>query len=525
MQKIQKFCINHPYIILFLSVLYYFSFILFNQIHMNWIGDLYIYIEIAQNMFSGGVLYRDVIDTKNIGFFFFFYYIIYFPYALLFSSMEFFFVWQAIFLSLWYFVVAIMIYHILLPIYNKKLSLGASFLYLIFIAYPPHSYFINQPQIALFGHLLLILVIMNTYHKNSLFYYMIYGVILGFSFSISSPYAFLVLIIPILALIQYQKDKIFMNIIQKGIIAFIGFLLALLPFVIYLYCTNSFSDWFYWNFTFPTSIYSSRAYTFGEPRDLSMIHKIFLGIWSMLGGNIVLGLNYLDSFTAHLIIYMPFIAWVIILYKKQLSKISSQEKVLTLTTVLCILSRIGLIRVYPSYNIYIIPFIILSIPLIWNTLSSYPVLKKTYLYLMILAVFMTTINMPIRYFVTSFKIEFFEQLKQLTINNPTKTPTVMLSQWTGYTYSTRWKHVYYNFYHFLDQSFQDKVYEYLPEVLIIRKFTFDHQLNSDMKFMTFINENYHFIEDSNRSILEEDRTNNGEGKIFIRKDAVSSWKL
>ena len=245
----------------------------------------------------------------------------------------------------------------------------------------------------------------------------------------------------------------------------------------------------------------------------------------MLGGNIVLGLNYLDSFTAHLIIYMPFIAWVIILYKKQLSKISSQEKVLTLATVFCVISRIGLIRVYPSYNIYIIPFIILSIPLIWNTFSLYPALKKTYLYLMILAVFMTTINVPTRHFVTSPKIEFFEQLKQLTINNPTKTPTVMLSQWTGYTYSTRWKHIYYNFYHFLDQSFQDKVYEYLPELLIIRKFTFDHQLNSDMKFMTFINENYQFIEDNNRSVLEEDRTNNGEGKIFIRKVAVSSWKL
>ena len=521
MQQLQKHCINHPYLVLFCGVLYYFSFILFNQIHMHWIGDLYIYIEIAQNMFSGGILYKDAIDTKNMGFFLFFYYIIYLPYALLFSTMEFFFIWQAFFLSLWYFVTALIIYHILLPIYNKALSLSSAFLYIIFLAYTPHAYFINQPQTALIGHLLLILVIMKTYHKNSLFYYMIYGVILGFCFSFSSPYIFLTLIIPILAFLQYKQDKKFIGIVQKGVVAFIGFLLALLPFVIYLYLTDSLPDWFYWNFTFPTGTYSSRSHTFGEPRDLTVISKFLLALWSMLGGNIVIGLNNLDSLTAHLMIYAPFIAWIVILYKKLITKISSQEKILALASVLCIISRLGLIRVYSSYNMYLIPFIILSIPLIWNTFSLYPVLKKTYFYLMIIAVFLTTINVPIRYFIIGNKIEFFQELKQLTSDNPTKTPTVILSQWSGYTYSTRWKHVYYNFFHFLDQSFQDKVYQLSPEVLIIREFTFENQLNKDLKFMEFFHNNYERV---SKNKLPSS-TERAEGIIFIRKDALSSWNL
>ncbi|MGL4676517.1 MAG: hypothetical protein ACRCWI_02475 [Brevinema sp.] len=513
---LQSKVVKHPYIILLFCSFYFFFLMIFYQIHFGWIGDLYIYIEIAQNIYSGGILYQSAIDTKNIGFFFFFYYLIYLPYALIFSNMEYFFHWMAISLSIWYFLTSILIYQILLPIYNKSLALLSACLYFIFMAANPYSYFVNQPQIALFFHLLLIYVIMQK--KDTIPRYFLYGWILGLCFSMSSPYAFLVLTIPIIAFVSYLQDKKFIPILYKGGVAFLGFLIALLPFILYLLKTHSIVDWLYWNFTFPTNIYSSYKSTYSDPMPLNFFAKFKSALLSTLGKSIVLSSKTVDTVTQHLMLYTVCFAWIFkLIQKKQGAVLSLQEKILLGISALCLIPRLGLVRRYPSYNMYIIPLVILHIPFVWNTLSSHPLLKKIYKSILIISIGVAIVYVPIRLSDKGAIVYYADPIKELTLANPDKKPTVMLTQWAGYTYSTRWQHVYHNFYHHFDDSFQQNVYKYKPEILFIRQFIIDNQLSKDNDFMDILNTQY-------TKIFSDNLTQEGGAvNIFIQNDQLHTW--
>ncbi|MGL5956487.1 MAG: hypothetical protein ACRC0X_07805 [Brevinema sp.] len=504
--------LKHPYISLLLCSFYFFFLLIFSQTHGGWIGDLYVYIEIAQNLHSGGVLYQSAIDTKNMGFFFFFYYIIYLPYALIFSTMEYFFRWMGLFLSIWYFLTSVLIYRILLPLYNNALALLSSCFYFVFLAATPHSYFVNQPQIAIFFHLLLIFAIMQQKDTR----YFLYGWILGICFSLASPYAFLVLTIPILALISYTQDKKFIAVVQKGGVAFLGFLIALLPFVWYLLYTDSIADWWYWNFTFPTSIYSSYTSTYGTQQDFNFFSKLGNALLSIFGKSIVIGSNKIDTITQHLLIYTLCLAWIVKFIQKK-PTLSLQEKTLLGISALSLIPRLGLVRWYSSYNIYLVPLVILHIPFVWNILSSQQSLKKGYQHTLILCMSVALLYVPLRYFYLGKKITYAEPIKQLTLSNPKKTPTVMLTQWAGYTYSTHWNHVYHNFYSHFDYSYQQNVYKHKPEMLFIRQFILENQFSEDRQFINYLDTQYTKI--FHDHLTEE----SGIVNIYIQNDQISTW--
>ncbi len=510
---LQKYITNNTYKILFLGAVYYFFTILITRPALIYIGDLAVYIEISQNLFSGGVLYQTAIDIKNMGFFFFFYYILYMPYALLFTTMEYFFVWQAIFLTFWYFGTAVLIYQILLHIYDKYLSTLSAFIYFIFISSAGHTFFINQPQIALVIYLLLILYILKTFKEDLYRHYFGYGVLLGLSFSTSSPYAFLVFIVPALAFIQYSKDKLFLKVVYRGCSAFAGFLLALLPFFIYFYNHNAISDWWYWNFTFATGTYATDEGKY----NLGIFSRLGSAIHSMLGSNMVINIRLMDTVFTHVYIYFNILTWVLFLKSSKKTSFSIDEKLLFISSSFCILSRLCMTRGSLSYNTYIVPYVILQIPFVYSFLKSTK-LHKSYLRFIIVSIAFSTIYLPMRASNSGIENKLPDPIKQLSILNPDKTPTVILGHSSGFTYSTRWKHLYYNVYQQYDNSFQENVYLYNPEVLIIRQFTLDNQLNADSKFTEYLTANYHPI--------SKDYTitaNSGVGILYIRKDTLHTW--
>jgi len=235
--------IQYPYRIIFILILGLISSTLFFNIEAIYSGDLSMYIHLAQAIIDGAVLYQDAIDTKNMGFILFF--------------TGFYFIYQALFLTFWYFLLAIMFYKIVLIISNKFYAIFSAILVILTFTTIPQTFFINQPQMAIFFYLLYIYSVLKTWHLHKLINYILYGALLGICVSFSSPYIFLTLSIPILAYIEYKKDKNFLAILYRGSFAFLGFILVLLPFFIYFYKNNALADWWYWNFTFATGSYST----------------------------------------------------------------------------------------------------------------------------------------------------------------------------------------------------------------------------------------------------------------------------
>lgn len=525
-----------PFLIFLCVLLFFFTFIGVQGRHIEWIGDYYIYLEVAQNIFSGGILYQSVIDTKNMGFFFFFYYFFYKPYALIFATTEYLPIWHGIFLSFIYASLNSLIYHILRPIYGSKKAFISVLICFAYLIYPPHSYFINQPQIAVCFHLFLLYYILNTYKIATYLHYFVYGVILGLCFSVSSPYAILVLSIPTLALRSFFQDRDFNKLVFRGLISFCGFILSLLPFFLYFYYHDALFDWWYWNYEFVNGYYSSRLSTYDQGKTLNFFLKFLYSAKGILGGSIVLSYLHIPGWTAHILIYFNIFTWFTILYQKLYHKkdniFSEDEIVLFALGGLSLFTRLCLIRNYSSYNLYIIPIVILQIPMVLKALFVYlPNIYKIYKYFLLVMFCLAFVYSTLRYSIFSTNTDIPLVLKELTLLNPHKSKsTVMLSNWSGYTYSTRWKHVYHNFYGFIDYDFEKKVYDLEPEILIVRKATRHNTPKLHPKWDHFLEDKYKIIFDINlstpnkKSFFAHD-TDAFQGKVYIRKDELKSWHL
>lgn len=255
-EKFKYFCIKWPYSSICLGVLFLFSLMAFQGRVFFYQSDWWIYIGIAQNLQSGGVLYKDAVDTKNT-LFLLFYYFFYYPYSLLFATTEFLYLWNALVLSAWYIGLALFVYKIVLFIYDKKTALFCVLCFELFLFSSRHSLFINQPQFALMFCFWLVYYVLSTYHTQSYRHYFVYGLILGLCFLAASPYIFLTLIVPSLAFLSYLKDRKFSLVIYRGLIAFLGFCLALGPFFFYFAVNNSLGNWWFMNFIFPTKVYTA----------------------------------------------------------------------------------------------------------------------------------------------------------------------------------------------------------------------------------------------------------------------------
>ena len=97
-------------------------------------------------------------------------------------------------------------------------------------------------------------------------------------------------------------------------------------------------------------------------------------------------------------------------------------------------------------------------------------------------------------------------MKQLTILNPNKKPTVINYAWHTNLYSTQWKPLFYAHVVVDNYDFHEKVINLQPEIFF---YTATQKIINPDNFLSFIEEHY-------QQVLEN---------TYIRKDMVSSWKI
>jgi len=498
---INKILKSYPYLVILISVLYLFSQFLFQNIDRGSYVDFKVYINVVQSLTSGGVLYQSAIDTKNMGFFLIFF-LIYKLYTYFFLDLAYFYIFQATFLSILYFGIGGLIYKIISIVWNKYYGLSISCLSLIFLSTMEYTYFINQSQTALFFHLLLIYILIKTVNTQTFLHFLYYGILLGICFSIASPYVFLTLIIPIIAIQKYVRDKSIRLLIGRCLISFLGFLLSLLPFFLYFYSHNALSDWGYWNFSFV-------AYTYTN--DLSLLNRFLLTLQTMVGPTRQYTSWLLDTreaFAHFSIINFIYLLWlilsVVIIFTKKYLKLSPIKNVLLVSCSIVLLSRFTLVRGYLSYNLYIIPVLFVMLPFILEYFKNF---YKNLIIVILLSWGMSFIGRFNNTFVIKRHfntVKYSQELKNLTLNNPTKTPTVITGGWGKVLYSTKWKLLYYNVYDTNSNiDLQSIIMAQQPELLI--------DINHTTPILKdFIDKNYQAINIWN---------------IYIRKDKIASWIL
>ena len=489
-----------PNIYILMMVLLLFTIKLLQYKNLGSYGDFFVYNNIVQSLSSGSILYKTAIDTKNMGFFAIFYFL-YKPYSLIFATMEYFFLVQAFFLTFLYWGIGILVYKIVELIWDQKIALFTTFLTLSFLATTEYVYFINQPQIALFCYLLLIYILLKTQDNQSLKNFFIYGLLLGLTTVMTTPYIFLTLIIPIISFIKYREEKNTFLFIQRCLISFAGFILVWMPFFLYFLVNDALLDWFYWNWSFSTS-----SYTSGDNNN-----RLLNTLLGMLWKNQHTILIPVPSAISHFApIIAVFSAWFLALFVPD--KYFSKKQILLMIIIsLSLLTRLTLVRGYLSYNIYIAPCIFLSLPLLFDIFQKHvkPIYLNIVLGIMLLWGSAIDIN---RIFGVDQRVQFpLPDLKTLTLNNIDKSPTAIVGGWGSPLYSTKWKYLYYNVYDTYNYSrgkkIEDRIKDSKPEVLI----DIVNVMNKKMGFQTYINNNYQAIDSNSR--------------IWIDKQKISQWDL
>ena len=342
---------NHPYKVILTFILIFFSFMALQGLYFLWWTDAEIYLNIAQVLFHDGILYKDAIDTKNIGFLFFWYFM-YFPYATLFDTMQFFPIWHGLVLSSLYFGIGALSYTIANQLYDNKLSLLSTLAILFIIFGNRHSLFINQPQVAVLFILFFLLYLHKTFTTQNYLNFFIYGILLAVAFSFAHILAPLVLIVPFLVI---QKDIIIdkkhLIAFYKCILAGLGFFCIIGVFFAYLYYNNALNDWLYWNTVYPLTIYTKSS--------LSSILLIFLSLFG-IGNNLILPLSY--SILPHYFFLIScIVSFFVFIYKKCVIKqnfnITPIEYALMFFGLLSIISRFLISRLVGSAPDNFLPFI------------------------------------------------------------------------------------------------------------------------------------------------------------------------
>ncbi|MDK2817840.1 MAG: oligosaccharide repeat unit polymerase [Spirochaetota bacterium] len=510
-----KYVYNHPYKFIILFILIFFSFLSFQGMYFSHWGDAEIYLNISQVLFNNNTLYKDAVDTKHIGFLLF-YYFLYFPYAFFFDTVQYFPILHGFSLSILYFGIGALSYKITNSLYDKKLSLLTSISILCVIFGNQHSLFINQPQVAILFVFIFLLYLHKTFIKQSYFNYFVYGVLLALAFTISHILIPLVLIIPFLVL---QKDilinKNIFTAFYKCTIAALGFLCIISIFIIYLYSQNALNDWLYWNTIYPLTVYTKTTQftmlngliSFDSSNDILKMILIFLSFFG-IGNNFKFPLSY-SIVTHYFFIISCVVSFIIFIYRKYIIKqnfnLSSIEYTLMFFGFLSIISRFLISRVSgsDSYNIYLLPFIICYFPLFYQ---FFPLFKKVMSYGIVLVLFINLTYIPFRYFLYPSKITIPNYMKQLTILNPNKKPTVINYPWHTSLYSTQWKPLFYAHIVVDNYNFYEKVIHLQPEIFF---YSSTQKIINPNNFLPFIEKNY-------QQVLEN---------TYIRKDMVSSWNL
>ncbi|MGL5255079.1 MAG: hypothetical protein ACRC9L_08835 [Brevinema sp.] len=501
-----NFVESHPKRVLAFCVMMLFSVPLFRDVGGS-IQDLHVYQNVAHTLFNGGVLYKDAIDTKNAGFFVSF--MLYFlPYSLIFKTMAYYHVFQAVFLSFVYWLIAIFIVQIGKMYTSRALALVSAALALCFMATMEYTFMMNQSQIGLLVLLFFIWYLMKTASYRSLYHYLIYGALIGVLFTVASPYIFICLIIPIIAWDLTQRKRIF---VLKGVLAFLGFLLAMMPLLIYFSLNDALISWFEWTFIFPAQDYN----------DITLMEKISLTIRGMMGSTpeFTPWVDGIWAFAHYSIMNISYVFWGIMLLLwviKRPIALYPLEKLMISVSFLTLIARFTLVRGYLSYNLYIIPLIFLPIPVMLRILYDINLKKILRAVVGFLVFWFLLIFIYITIAGWKSPSHKFDQFFVHIVNqNITKTPTYISGANYGNTvsYSTRWKSLYYSAWDFQNYTFSQAVMDKKPEVIFftIPKQKLNKKTELDNSFLEFIDKQYKVVP--------------GVPYWYIRRDVYDSWDL
>ncbi len=486
-------------------------FIIMTNVFTN--HDLYIYINVIQAMDSGLVLYKDAVDVKNMGFFFFFFGI-YKMYKLFFSDMSYFHTFSNIFLCLLYITTSFFSYNIVYNVYKKHTK---AFFYAIFTAlsfmFTHMAWYMNQSQFAIIFPLLLTWLIVKKKEKFSYINYFVYGCILALCVAASTPYIVLTLIIPILAcrdfvsnhtdnkklksrILAYINKKNIFAIITKSLVAFIGFLLVLLPFFMYFYLNDALADWWTINFQHATTYnatHEGRINFFG-------IHIIESLLGTIITSHTIKSDKY-ETIIFTVFTYSIWIYLIIIRALKHIKNINKDKQILLIMAILALTSRLLLVRNMSSYNIYYYPFMIFILPIAVELYSktknnqSFESFVRT---MMIIIASLAIVFPP--YIHLMEPIGYNRNIYRVMITNPDKKPTYIATK-SIYTFATDWTSLYYNVYdeYKNDKNALENIINKSPEVVFISK---------------------HNVDDNFLSVYER-----AVEDMYIRKDKIDEWKL
>ncbi len=457
-----------------------------------YIRDFQIYVNVAQSMDSGLVLYKNAIDTKNMGFFFFVFGI-YKIYKLFFTDMSYFYVFTNIVLYLIYIITAFLSYNIVYSLYKKHVqSFCYSIFTILFFALIHHAWFLNQPQFSLVFALILTLLIIQKEENFNFKDYFIYGIILGITVSTASPYIGLTLIIPILA---YKDDKNILSIIKKSIIAFIGFLLPLVPFFIYFLKNDALSDWWYINFTFAASY---------NINDGSIVQ--FFGIYpieAFLGTIMTHGKN-MGKYPIGIFTFFVYGVWIYLIKIKaikHIKTISKPKQILLIIAILAFISRLILIRNSPSYHHYFISFMIYLLPLCIELYNKEKRNNRLEYNITIMMLIISTFAIIFPVYLAGNNVTYDKKTAAIIKNNTDKKTEFIVINSGKYSFSTDWKSLYYNFY---DDDVASIINKYSPEVVFIVPYNLENNHFKD-EFLRL----YQWI----------------SGEMYIRIDMLDTWNL
>ncbi len=510
--------VKRPYLTVLGVVLTFFSFLSFQGVFFNWWADAEVYIGIVQTMFHGGALYKDAIDTKNIGFFLS-YYLMYYPYAMLFDTKEFFTIWHASFLTMLYFGIGALSYKTVSYLYDKKTSLFTTIVILMFMMGNGHILFINQPQVAVFYLLCFLLYFYKTYNRQSKIDYFVYGVLLAIAFATSHIYAPLVLIVPFLS-IQKNGIKNIKNILIECSMAGVGFFTIIGMIVLYLYKNDALADWWYWAIIFPQTEYLKESYIgflewgFGSS---NIIFKYIVLLLSLFGIGPNTALVSYSTYVHYFIQCFVMINVGVFIYKRYIKKqnleISPIETSLLFFSILTLWSRLLMTRIYgsDSYNLYLIPFLLINIPILFR---FFPTFKTKFIKSMCVCFILCLIYIPFRYvYKSGLQEKFINSFeKQLVLLNPNKTPIIIGAPWTASIYSTKWKQVFYSANNTKSPTrydFREKIRELKPEIINLHSITYSRSEGRDVDFFEYVDQNYTKVSDY----------------IYIYSDKLSTWVL
>ncbi len=453
------------------------------------VGDFFAYINIAQALDSGLVLYKDAIDIKNMGFFFFFFGI-YKIYKLFFSDMAYFYVFTNIFLCIIYIIITFFSYNIMYIVYKKHIK---SFLYSIFIIlffmFVHHTWFINQPQLSLIFALTLTLLVVNKKENFTYKNYFIYGAILALAVASSSTY---IAITPIIPIIAYRDSKNILSILKKSLVAFAGFIIALSPFFAYFLLNDALLDWWYINFQFAPSGFRNDMIAKNSFFNIRLLEAFF--------GTLFTRGSSMSKYPVAIFTIFVYAIWIYLAKIKAIKYIKSIDKdkqLLIIMAILTFMSRLILVGNSASYHFYYFPFMVYILPIAIELYSKERVgdkLSHTIIVVMII-ISIFAVVFPV-YLVSRERMDYNRTIYSIIKNNEHKKPT-FITVYENYNFAIDWTLLYYNYY---DNSL-DNIIIKLPEVVFIE----DERTHQNESFTDMY-----------------ERATYG---MYIRKDKIDEWVL